>query len=293
MKHIYLILCFALLACGGKKKEEESRPIERGADPWAIYESEQAEENSDDGYTYFNAYNDSTIIWIQRPENTPDTDKLDLLARVTSREEVEVYDSIQSRLSSLLTLDTDSCFAFEVGGNELLFRKEPDLEYGEARAGQRWSEYIGYHSPLKLQSVRSCSVSGDLHGFADVFLVHNQSSAIYLICHNADYCSGTPVFSPSNKYMAIACDVYIDDYFNYLMIVKVNEAADSGSYLTYYNETIPFEPDPKRIIWVNDHELLIEAHDQEWHNGEQVEVLYFYKVVLPMDDEPIEIELTE
>lgn len=282
MKYLYISLLFLLISCGTKQdsNNKEENNILTYSDSIPLYTGEeQPEEDSDNGYVYINVDMDSTIIRI-RPDNSTGfkTEKITMLP--ISKEEYEKHEPTYIEKDSLLIQDSDSSFSFKVKEEVWNFKKEPKHEYGKTRANKRWSEYIGYYPDLKLHAVRSCSVSGDLHGFAHVYIIEEETASIYYIVNGGDYADGTPVFSPNNKYMAMSDNTWDEDkgWMNFFTIFKVNE--NPSLLFSYFNESDVFDFSPQEIIWIDDNEFVIKGYIQKWIDDQNIEEFVYYKLLL-------------
>lgn len=247
---LFLSFC---ISCNPKTKENEPAKVEY---IWL-------NQNSDSG---------SNIIWISSGD---DAGKLDFIS--TTEDEFKSKNR-NTTMSALLSQETDSTFSFVINDSIWNFKKEPNIGYGEVRANTNWSEYIGYFPDLKMQAVRSCSVSGDLHTFANIFMIHENTGKIYYLASEADYCSGTPVFSPNRKYMIFEDNMWDENggYLNYFKIFKVKEGENFDLQLSYVSNYFEYAVDS--LFWTSDNEIIIKTHAEG--SPDNVEYL-FNKIIVP------------
>ncbi|MCD7936415.1 MAG: hypothetical protein LUG98_06105 [Tannerellaceae bacterium] len=156
----------------------------------------------------------------------------------------------------------------------------------------KWTEYVGYYPDMHLHAVRSCSVSGDLHGFADLFLVDAQTGLSYFLAGDGDYNNGVPAFSPDYKYMA-----FIDTDYDYeagyvpkVKVFRVHSKDSPENLFSFFNETEFVDMDLANIVWINETEFLVAQMEVEWEDEKRIDIpVSYYKVSLPAAEDLLQV----
>ena len=216
-----------------------------------------------------------------------DKNKIELIE--ISEQEMSKLKKHVAHSSKLVSNETDSSFVLIINGNNWTFNKEPDeqvFNYGEDRAGLSWYEYIAYYPDQKMHIVRSINVSGDIHSFADIYLIDKNTGKLFLLPTFGDYNGGTPVVSPDGKYMVNIDTNWDDDlgYIDYVQVLKMHQDEKGNiSSVDLYRITDHYKYglDFKELVWIDKNKFLVKAQQQKWENEKNVGQNNYYICEIP------------